>query len=287
MSKAIFMKVDNSLIRLLFISLCTLGSALKSQYAQAGDSQNESLEKQRDLNSWPSSDDLNDSFEANDTFLSLIEENLSLNQKEILQEKIGDLKLHLGPVFPWQDLGFGTSWKKANREFWGLGFGRGKFTLQQEIKGLDYKTSAQIESFYASYWYYFERLPFVITVFTGLNTWSGDIRPMGFDFSDESSAASLNSDFSNISLSLGFKASFYWQWKNNLALEASVFDLSSGFYLKEAYTTNISSARNSLRKTLRGPNLFAGLQFSLVYWFSESPIKNEWTSLANRFPKNH
>lgn len=264
------MMVDNFLVRLVFLVLVLIIYDTDFCHAYAEDMQEESLEDEVDPSHIPD-DETGDSMLDNDSFLSLVEDTLVRDQSELLQIKSGDIKLHLGPVFAWQDYGLGTSWKKDARDFYGLGFGRGKFNLQKQISRIDFKISAEIESVYVSYWHYFDTLPFVFTVYAGLNTWSGHIRPMGFDFSESAASASLNSDFSHISLSLGVKLSFFWQWENNLAFEASVFDLSSGFFIKESYTTNISSARNSLRDSLYGPNVFPGFQVSLIYWFAEDP----------------
>lgn len=260
--------VDIFLVRIIFLSLAILLYDTDFCLAYTENIEKESLDDEVEPPQ-TSNDVTGDGLKDNDFFSTLVEDTLTRDQSELLHAKNSDIKLHLGPVFPWQDVGLGTSWKKEAGDFWGLGFGKGKFLIQKQISGIDFKISSEIESVYASYWHYFETLPFVFTAYAGLNTWSGHIRPMGFDFSESASSASLNSDFSHISLSLGVKVSFFWQWENNLAFEASVFDLSSGFYVKESYTTNISSARNSLRESLNGPNVFPGFQLSLVYWFAE------------------
>jgi hypothetical protein len=190
---------------------------------------------------------------------------LEYTQKELQGKFTGGFALNLGPVMPWADYGASIFWSRYGI-VQSLSLGAGDFEFSDNYKERNYQVEVDSQSmYYAARWFFLGFGPLYIEPFAGFVRWSGSIKPNGFDDTNDTLSASLNSRFDITGVSLGANLGLMWIFTNGIFLDYNLFNLSSAAFTSKRFTTNTAEAKKNVKKALEGPLTMSNLQLRVGY----------------------
>ncbi len=197
----------------------------------------------------------------------LMAEALGLTQQELRDSRRYSLGIGLGSVFAWQDLGLVWAKSSNDQDAWGVSLGQGSFDLNENNEAQTFWIETKVLSVYGFYRRYISDFPVFWQVSQGLAYWVGSIRPRGNDQGNLDERRSLISDFASISYNLSISLRLSWHWSNGVFIEFAPFQFAASYILQEDFTNNASTARETLRDEMEGPQSWSGVNLVIGYDF--------------------